>query len=302
MQEMEPMKMYYFSQDENFPFFIQMGDQQGDFNMHRHEDFFEMVVVTDGTAMHIVENESYPISMGDVFIISGNTSHGFKDAVDFKPCNIMFDPDIFFACAQDLMKTPGFQALFVVEPNLSKTGGFKARLKLSLDDYRRISTITTDMLSEQEKKPSGWQTKFKADFLLLCTMLSRAYEARNKHKENGLYSIAESLAYIEKSYLTDISVSELAKISNYSERQFLRLFRKTSGCTPTEYIRRLRIRNACRLLTSSPGSITEISSQCGYSDSNYFTRAFKAETGMTPRQFRASFLNSPTPFSVVADY
>ena len=127
-------------------------------------------------------------------------------------------------------------------------------------------------------------------------------EARNKHKENGLYSIAESLAYIEKSYLTDISVSELAKISNYSERQFLRLFRKTSGCTPTEYIRRLRIRNACRLLTSSPGSITEISSQCGYSDSNYFTRAFKAETGMTPRQFRASFLNSPTPFSVVGDY
>ena len=102
MQEMEPMKMYYFSQDENFPFFIQMGDQQGDFNMHRHEDFFEMVVVTDGTAMHIVENESYPISMGDVFIISGNTSHGFKDAVDFKPCNIMFDPDIFLRAPRTL--------------------------------------------------------------------------------------------------------------------------------------------------------------------------------------------------------
>ena len=287
MDSMEPMKMYYFSQDEDFPFFIQLGDQQGDFNMHRHEDFTEMVIVSSGSAMHIVEDESYPISTGDVFVISGDTSHGFKDAKDFKPINIMFRTDFFLAAAQDLMQTAGYQALFVVEPNLSKAGGFKARLKLRPENYKKLFNICRDMLHEQETNKGGWQTKFRADFLSLCTHLSRYYEDSSTHTESELYSIAESLAYIEQHYLADISVNDIAKLSNYSERQFLRIFKRSCGCTPTEYIRKLRIRTACRMLRSTPDSITEIASRCGYGDSNYFTRAFKAETGLTPRSYRS---------------
>ena len=82
-------------------------------------------------------------------------------------------------------------------------------------------------------------------------------------------------------------MNDIAKLSNYSERQFLRIFKRSCGCTPTEYIRKLRIRTACRMLRSTPDSITEIASRCGYGDSNYFTRAFKAETGLNPRSYRS---------------
>lgn len=287
---MEPFRLEDFSQVKDFPFFIQLGFQQGDFFMHRHEDFCEAVIVTDGSALHIVEDESYPVNRGDVFVISGNTPHGFKNAKDFKPCNIMFDPSFFTSSAQELVKTPGFQALFVVEPNLLKSGGFRARFKLAPEDYDTAYNTICDMFNEQALKLSCWQTKFKTDFLSLCIHLSRCYEKGTPHKNSDLYSIAEALAQIEKGYLSDLSVTELAKLSNYSQRQFLRIFKSVCGCTPTEYIRKRRIRDACRMLRSSPEPITKIAVECGYADSNYFSRAFKTETGMTPRAYRAGHM------------
>ena len=297
MQSMKPFHLDDFTQENDFKFFIQLGNQQGDFLMHRHEDFCEAVIVTDGSALHIVEDESYPVNRGDVFVISGKTSHGFQNAKDFKPCNIMFDPAFFSASAQELVKTPGFQALFVVEPNLAqKSGGVRARLKLSPEDYETAYGTICDMFNEQALKMSCWKTKFKTDFLSLCIHLSRCYENGSSHKNSDLYSIAEALAQIEKGYLSDLSVTELARLSNYSQRQFLRIFKNICGCTPTEYIRKRRIKDACRMLRSSPEPITRIAAECGYSDSNYFSRAFKAETGLTPKSYRHQ-VRAPAPMS-----
>ena len=53
-------------------------------------------------------------------------------------------------------------------------------------------------------------------------------------------------------------------------------------------IRRIRMRNARRLLDETNLKISEVASKTGYSDYNYFTKIFKKEYGMTPRDYRKS--------------
>ena len=63
---MNNMWLNYFTKDDSFPFFIQYGGHEDTMFIHGHEDFSELVVVMDGTAEHIVENERFRIKKGDV--------------------------------------------------------------------------------------------------------------------------------------------------------------------------------------------------------------------------------------------
>lgn len=68
-----------------------------------------------------------------------------------------------------------------------------------------------------------------------------------------------------------------------------RTFRKRYGCTVGEYVRRLRIDAACREISASPKSLSEIAAASGFYDQSHFSNAFKRYTGMTPAEFRARF-------------
>lgn len=279
------MNLLNFTHDEEFPFFIQYVTHSGDMYMHSHKDFSELVIVTEGSARHIVENESYAISKGDVFVISGDTKHGFSDAMNFKLCNIMFEPSFWTNSSYDIKKTAGFQALFVLEPQYSKQVNFRSHLKLSADDYVKIFSICDDMHGNYTERADGWQTLFISGFLRLAAELSQLYIKRPDNSDQ-MIDLAKAIAYIEAYYTQNIEVAELAAMSNYSVRQFIRIFKRLYDCKPTEYIRRLRMKSACVLLRSGNLPITDIAVRCGYSDGNYFSRVFAKDMGMAPREYR----------------
>ena len=60
------------------------------------------------------------------------------------------------------------------------------------------------------------------------------------------------------------------------------------GLTPRQFIAKTRIAAASRLLREGRQSIAEVALACGFYDHSAFTRAFRAVTGVTPRQFRES--------------
>ena len=66
------------------------------------------------------------------------------------------------------------------------------------------------------------------------------------------------------------------------------MFKKNYQATPMSYVLKLRLHEACTLLTGSGRAIAAIAYDVGFSDSNYFTRQFRKSFGMPPRQYRAS--------------
>jgi AraC family transcriptional regulator len=84
------------------------------------------------------------------------------------------------------------------------------------------------------------------------------------------------------------SLSDLARQANMSPYHFLRTFKLVTGITPHQWLLRARLRDAARRLATSRASITTIALDVGFEDLSNFVRSFRAEFGLSPRQYRAA--------------
>lgn len=279
-----------FAETDDFPFFIQYGFHDGGCHLHGHTDFSELVIVLEGSALQIVENDAYPITKGDVFVLDKYTHHSYENADNLKICNIMFRPEVIFENLHHIRQSSGFQALFILEPYYAQQHQFCSRLRLNPEDFTSIQKLLAEMIYEHTQKKESWQTLLYAKFLQLCTILSRLYQDYGEDHASDVVKLATSVAYIEKNYCSDIILADLARMTGYSERQFNRLFQSAFSMSPSMYVTNLRLQKAQLLLKNSNLPVGEISWNCGYPDQNYFSRIFKKYIGLTPTEYRQNAL------------
>ena len=100
-------------------------------------------------------------------------------------------------------------------------------------------------------------------------------------------SLAGRIAsYIEVRYRYELSPRSISERFFVNPSHMARLFKQEKGMSVTEYIRRIRHQNACRLLRNSHVPVGSIALNVGYTDTGYFCRVFKRIEGMTPMQYR----------------
>ncbi len=126
---MRTFELTEFLQTEDFPFYIIIWTHREDLPLHRHS-YTELVFILQGSAVHTVDGQEYPLKAGDVFVINGDKVHGFKQVQDLKLCNIMFDPERIMLRDTELKRLTGFQSLFILEPYYRKEHKFESRLML----------------------------------------------------------------------------------------------------------------------------------------------------------------------------
>lgn len=97
--------------------------------------------------------------------------------------------------------------------------------------------------------------------------------------------------YIHESYTTDISLNQLSEVAMLSKFHLQRTFKQVKGCTPNQYIAKIRLHKSIELLSSTHKPLSEISCLLGFSELSAFTRFFVHQLNTTPTQYRSQISN-----------
>lgn len=101
--------------------------------------------------------------------------------------------------------------------------------------------------------------------------------------------LGPALDLLHKHFRENIAISALANAAHLSLSSFLRKFKDCFSMTPKEYLRHLRVQEACHLIVRTTQSFAQISHHCGFADQSHFSREFSRIMREPPSAYRARY-------------
>jgi AraC-like DNA-binding protein len=244
-------------------------------------DFAEIFYVLDGSGSFEIDGRGHRCGPGDVVLVPPGAQHRIEDGgvpltlygIGVSADLLANDPEILRRARAGVV--PGSRAL----------GG---RVRAGI---RRI-------LYEQTDTNPAARTLIVGLTLQLAAALARVAAgpdpARAAHPADANRRAVERfLAELAHRFYEPVAIDRVAADLGLSRRSFTRLFRVAAGCSYADYVERVRIEYACRLLRETNRGIAPIAFECGYEELSSFYRAFKRQTRRSPRRWRES--GAPVP-------
>ncbi len=156
---------------------------------------------------------------------------------------------------------------------------------LHVNAAEECKRIFDKIIRELQLKRKNFFSLANVYFEELILLLSRhiAEETSQSHKSNEL--IERAIEYFHKEYRSELSIREYARKCNISCCWFIRSFKKHTGTTPCQYLLDIRMNKAKELLKNGTFNISETAEFVGYDNPLYFSRIFKKNMGMSPREY-----------------
>lgn len=154
----------------------------------------------------------------------------------------------------------------------------------------RETVMSLSVLESERASVSGTAASAYA-YTMLTNLLSGPASASDAEKEpdhalSPLVEAAVGIIQAEFPYLEGLD--ELAERLEVSKAHLIRTFTKKTGISPGRYITHLRVDYAKLLLRGDDPSITYVAEAVGFANANYFAKAFRRETGMSPSEYMES--------------
>jgi len=133
---------------------------------------------------------------------------------------------------------------------------------------------------------------------ILCAKIFQIEMDRNSQSSFAVFTgqkaheddiVRQVQLFMEEHFMENFSLGALAGQFAVSRRNFDRRFLKATGNTPLEYLQRIRVESAKKMLESTPKNVTEVMYEVGYSDVTAFRAVFKRITGLTPIDYRGRY-------------
>jgi AraC family transcriptional regulator, L-rhamnose operon transcriptional activator RhaR len=265
------------------PIVVFNNEHHGRSSLHKHE-FYEMVFISRGVALHSYENATQILTTGDFFIILPGEAHSYISTHETSLFNCLFTNGALEGLKDDIASLD--------ELNWLLTGGDRdsfEKVHARPAECQAIQSDLQQLIWEQLNQPAGWQLKCKSllvSLLVTYARLSTNHRLMDHDSGTNFRKILKAVSYIEQNYRTELPVETLASEAGLSVSFFSRQFKAFLDTSPSEYARNFRIAKAAELLRRDNLSVAEIARELGYGDITLFSRQFRQVTGITPTGFR----------------
>ena len=251
-------------------------------DLTRHE-FLKLVYVVQGAGvLHSAAGDRAELRLGDLAIVPSGLEHRLADQ-EGQPMSlyvVSIRPEILQIAALDAHVLP------------------VGRIELEKLASTRIETTIRRLLFEQTLAPSiagprvvGLALRMLAE-LVRCDSRSGQSPSSSYGRDAGTErdSTSRMRAYVDElqeHFFEATNLDTAATSLGLSRRRFTQLFREVTGSSWLNYVRRLRVEHAKRLLGQTDRTVLSIAFECGFEDLSTFYRTFKREVGMSPNQWRS---------------
>ncbi len=249
---------------------------------HWHEEI-EIVYIENGQMKIKIPSKTFLLKKGDCIVINANILHYAAAAPECKLRSLVFSPVLItgkddFAFAKKYMRPllscHSFSGYYISgETNENVTRWFNCAFEALAEDCYGFEFIVRENLSR------------------ICLFLHREFEpqisTQNIPLSQDTLRIRKMLEYIHRNFADNLSLADISKEADVSERECLRCFQKTIQLSPIQYLLKYRVMQGAEMLLKNPtSSISEIAVLCGFDSQSNFAKMFKRFYNCTPREYR----------------
>ncbi|MBE5977316.1 MAG: AraC family transcriptional regulator [Paenibacillaceae bacterium] len=220
----------------------------------------------DGLGMFESEGQTTILSPGDAFFITfpDRSRYYLAENNSWKYFYIHFDGEMGQYFFQRIQAMTG--KTFTI-PNTSQA------ILLFLEEFQAVKS---------GKKYGRYDSGiFLYQFL---TILMRELETPIKSVKNAC--VEDAAKWMQTNYKYQMGLSQMCRELDVSLPHLTRQFHLQTGLSPIKYLTSLRLEHALSLLLNTSMGLEAIATECGYSNSNYFSKVFRKNMGVSPAQYR----------------
>ena len=248
---------------------------------HIH-DCFELGYCYEGSGVFLVGNKILPFRGGDAVVINDRELHimvGQRDApagwdfINLRPAEMLAE----YVCEEEKFL------------DTSVLCGSDFKNIISAAEHPDISALVRDIMSELSYGRDGYRSLVRSMVWMLLVKLHRISVPKTPGTgmvHQKLDRLKPALEYIARHYGDELDVDFLAARCHTSTANFRKMFHAALDMAPVDYIKKLRLKVATVMLTSTDRPIGEIALESGYSTWSNFNRQFQENYRMSPREFR----------------
>jgi AraC-like DNA-binding protein len=256
------------------------------FQWHHHPEF-ELTLTLNSRGQRFIGDHIGSYDDGDLVLVGPNLPHTWasREKIDGDAPHVAlvmwFHPDWAAALGGVLSELQAVTALL-------------ARGRRGLRFSAAAAAAARPAIEELFRRPPPERLLGLLQVLLLLTADDAAEtlaspSAVQAPAGTGRGRIDRVLDHIHRHYADGIGLADLADIAALSPSGLHRLFRRHTRHTVSEYVMRLRIGEACALLSDTALPVAHVADTVGYASLANFNRQFKALKQMTPRSYRRRF-------------
>ncbi|HEX2948707.1 MAG TPA: AraC family transcriptional regulator [Armatimonadota bacterium] len=249
---------------------------------HLHEEH-EIILILHGSGkIHLEDTRILQVSAGQIGIVPGGQSHILEVDNHITLRGLYIHPDL---CRE--LKRCG-----VNDSLLDRLSDYHHPLPACVvSDAHHFRSLQELFEQSQAEYPHNdpWKVACQRTIGRLAAItLVRLMQigGRTPQADSTTLRVENVKAWIDRHFLEQIALQDLARMAHLSLSQFSSLFKNLYGISPKAYLIRCRLNRASDLLAETDLSITEIATELGFAHLAHFGRLFREHSGITPREYR----------------